>query len=221
MTRETITIALPKGRLLAPAIRLFGRCGMKHRGLQTDTRRLVFENHGQSWRFVIMRDRDVPTYVEYGAADMGIVGKDILLEQDRDVYEPLDLKFGECRLVLAQPNGVGKGHGSRSLSSKIRVATKYPKITERYFSERGLPVEIIKLYGSIEIAPWAGLAEQIVDLIATGRTLRANRLSVVETIVESTARLIVNRASLKLKYQQATELIARLREKTETDGRLR
>jgi len=214
--KETMTIALPKGRLLAPAIRLFGRCGMNHRGLQTDTRRLVFEGRDQAWRFVIMRDRDVPTYVEYGAADIGIVGKDVLLEEDRDVYEPLDLKFGECRLVLAQPNGVRKSLRSRSLSSKIRVATKYPKITERYFSEKGLPVEIIKLYGSIELAPWAGLAEQIVDLIATGRTLRANHLSVVETIAESTARLIVNRASLKLKYQQATALIGRLREKTET-----
>jgi ATP phosphoribosyltransferase len=221
MTKEMITIALPKGRLLAPAIRLFSRCGMNHRGLQMNTRRLVFETRGQAWRFVIMRDRDVPTYVEYGAADMGIVGKDVLLEEDRDVYEPLDLKFGECRLVLAQPNGSGKGHKSRSLSSKVRVATKYPKITERYFSEKGLPVEIIKLYGSIEIAPWAGLAEQIVDLIATGRTLRENRLSVVETIFESTARLIVNRASLKLKYQQAAELIGRLREKSETGNRPR
>jgi ATP phosphoribosyltransferase len=217
MKKETMTIALPKGRLLTPAIRLFGRCGMNHRGLQTDTRRLVFENRGQDWRFVIMRDRDVPTYVEYGAADMGIVGKDVLLEEDRDVYEPLDLKFGGCRLVLAQPNGFGKGHRPQSMSSKIRVATKYPKITERYFSEKGLPVEIIKLYGSIEIAPWAGLADQIVDLIATGRTLRENRLSVVETIAESTARLIVNRASLKLKYQQATALIRRLRQETEDE----
>jgi len=221
MMKETLTIALPKGRLLAPAIRLFGQCGMNHRGLQTDTRRLIFEGRDQTWRFVIMRDRDVPTYVEYGAADMGIVGKDVLLEEDRDVYEPLDLKFGECRLVLAQPNGVKKSQRFRSLSSKIRVATKYPKITERYFSEKGLPVEIIKLYGSIEIAPWAGLAEQIVDLIATGRTLRANHLSVVETIAESTARLIVNRASLKLKYQQATALIGRLREKTETSSKAR
>lgn len=215
MMKETLTIALPKGRLLAPAIRLFERCGMNHRGLQTDTRRLIFESRGQDWRFVIVRDRDVPTYVEYGAADMGIVGKDVLLEEDRDVYEPLDLRFGPCRLVLAQPNGLGRGLRSRSLSSKIRVATKYPKITERYFSEKGLVVEIIKLYGSIELAPWAGLAEQIVDLIASGRTLRENHLAVVETIAESTARLIVNRASLKLKYQQVTDLVHRLREKTE------
>src|SRR5262249_60709106 len=114
---------------------------------------LVVENKERALPIVVMRDREVPAYVEYGAADIGIVGKDVHLEEDRDVYDPLDLKFGECRLVLAQPNGSGKAHGARSLSSKVRVATKYPKITERYFSEKGLPVEIIKLYGSIEIAP--------------------------------------------------------------------
>lgn len=211
--KETLTIALPKGRLLRPAVRLFGRCGMNHRGLKTNTRRLIFEDHGRSWRFVIVRDRDVPTYVEYGAADMGVVGKDVLLEEERDVYEPLDLKFGRCRLILAQPDATGRGR--RSLSSKIRVATKYPNITERHFSEKGLAVEIIKLYGSIELAPWAGLAEQIVDLVASGRTLREHQLSSVETIAESTARLIVNRASLKLKYQRVTEVIRRLREKIE------
>jgi len=211
--KEAITIALPKGRLLAPAVRLFGRCGMNHRGIRADTRRLVFESKRGDVRFVIVRDRDVPTYVEYGAADMGVVGKDVLLEEERDVYEPLDLKFGQCRLILAQPNGSRKG--PRPLTSKIRVATKYPNITERYFSEKGLAVEIIKLYGSIELAPWAGLAEQIVDLIASGRTLRENHLTAVETIAESTARLIVNRASLKLKYQQVTEVIHRLREKIE------
>jgi ATP phosphoribosyltransferase len=217
MMKEIVTIALPKGRLLTPAVRLFARCGMNHRGLKTDSRRLIFESHGRSWRFVIVRDRDVPTYVEYGAADMGVVGKDVLLEEDRDVYEPLDLKFGHCRLILAQPNGPGKG--IRSLSSKVRVATKYPNLTERYFSEKGLAVEIIKLYGSIELAPWAGLAEQIVDLVASGRTLREHHLTAVETIAESTARLIVNRASLKLKYQQVTEVIRRLREKTEASPR--
>jgi len=217
MIKETMTIALPKGRLLSPAIRLFGRCGMNHRELTTNTRRLIFEDHGRSWRFVIVRDRDVPTYVEYGAADMGVVGKDVLLEEDRDVYEPLDLKFGHCRLILAQPNTTGRKR--LSLSSKIRVATKYPNTTERYFSEKGLAVEIIKLYGSIELAPWAGLAEQIVDLVASGRTLREHHLTAVETIAVSTARLIVNRASLKLKYQRVTELIRRLREKTEASSR--
>ena len=122
--------------------------------------------------FLIVRPTDVPTYVEYGAADVGIVGKDVLMEQDSDVYEPLDLRFGACRIAVAAL----KGQASRDrLSSKIRVATKYPRITERYFNQRGVPVEIIKLYGSIELAPLVGLADRIVDLVETGNTLKAHR----------------------------------------------
>jgi ATP phosphoribosyltransferase len=158
--------------------------------------------------FLIVRPTDVPTYVEYGAADVGIVGKDVLLEQDSDVYEPLDLQFGACRIAVAAL----KGQVSRDrLSSKIRVATKYPKITERFFNQRGVPVEIVKLYGSIELAPLVGLADRIVDLVETGNTLKAHDLVEVECIAQSTARLIVNRASLKLKYAVVTELIAKLR----------
>ena len=133
----------------------------------------------------------MPTYVEYGAADVGIVGKDVLLEQDSDVYEPLDLGFGACRIAVAAL----RGQTSRDrLSSKIRVATKYPKITERYFNQRGVPVEIIKLYGSIELAPIVGLADRIVDLVETGNTLKAHGLVEVECIAQSTARLIVNQS---------------------------
>jgi len=158
--------------------------------------------------FLIVRPTDVPTYVEYGAADVGIVGKDVLMEQESDVYEPLDLRFGACRIAVAAL----KGQASRDrLSSKIRVATKYPKITERYFNQRGIPVEIIKLYGSIELAPLVGLADRIVDLVETGNTLKAHDLVEVECIAQSTARLIVNRASLKLKHAVITALIKQLR----------
>jgi ATP phosphoribosyltransferase len=138
---------------------------------------------------------------------VGVVGKDMLLEQNLDVYEPMDLKFGRCRLSVAAK----KGQEVRErLSAKLRVATKYPNITERYYNQKGIPVEIIKLYGSIELAPIVDLADRIVDLVSTGRTLKAHGLEEVEVIAESTARLIVNRASLKMKHGEISELMARL-----------
>ena len=150
----------------------------------------------------------MPAYVEYGAADLGVVGKDVLLEQSPDVYEPVDLNLGVCRLVVARPNGPQL---VQRMSSKLRVATKYPTITERYFNQQGLPVELIKLYGSIELAPLVGLADRIVDLVETGNTLKANNLVEDEVIAWSSARLIVNRASLKMKHAVITELIARVK----------
>jgi ATP phosphoribosyltransferase len=182
----------------------------------------------QKLRLMIIRAVDVPTYVEYGAADIGIVGKDQLLEQNREVYEPLDLGFGRCRVVLAQPSteanegGRGQGPGDTRrpapLSTKVRVATKYPNITERFFLEKGVPVEIIKLYGSIELAPLVGLADQIVDLSDTGETLRQHGLEVVEGIAGSTARLIVNRASLKMKHERIKSLIRDIKQAVERPG---
>jgi ATP phosphoribosyltransferase len=138
-----------------------------------------------------------------------VVGKDILLEQERDVYEPLDLKFGACRLVVAQPKNL-QSRGRPVGVSAVRVATKYPQIAERYFTEQGVQVEIIRLSGSVELAPSLGLCERIVDLVDTGRTLRENELEEVEEIATATARLIVNRAALKTKYQQVRGLIDRL-----------
>ncbi|WP_455379300.1 ATP phosphoribosyltransferase [Petrachloros mirabilis] len=203
-----LTIALCKGKLIEPTLGLFTRAGYQAAQLATDSRPLVFTCPDIGMTFLIVRPSDVPTYVEYGAADVGIVGKDVLLEQDTDVYEPLDLGFGACRIAVAAL----RGQESRDrLSSKIRVATKYPKITERYFSQRGVPVEIIKLYGSIELAPIVGLADRIVDLVETGNTLKAHDLVEVECIAQSTARLIVNRASLKLKHKAVAELIKKLR----------
>jgi ATP phosphoribosyltransferase len=208
-----LTIALSKGKMLDLTLELFRRAGYALGGLATESRRLVFPCPEIGMTFLIVRPTDVPTYVEYGAADAGIVGKDVLMEQDSDVYEPLDLGFGACRIAVAAL----KEQVSRDrLSSKIRVATKYPKITERYFNQRGVSVEIIKLYGSIELAPLVGLADRIVDLVETGNTLKAHDLVEVECIERSTARLIVNRASLKLKHAMMTELIAKLRTASRT-----
>jgi ATP phosphoribosyltransferase len=203
-----LTIALSKGKLIESALDLFRRAGYNVAGLSGESRRLVFACPEIGVTFLIVRPSDVPTYVEYGGADAGIVGKDVLMEQDSDVYEPLDLGFGACRISVAAL----KGEGLRDrLSSKIRIATKYPKITERFFNERGIPVEIIKLYGSIELAPVVGLADRIVDLVETGSTLKAHDLVEVEVIAQSTARFIVNRASLRLKHAPLMELIRRLR----------
>jgi ATP phosphoribosyltransferase len=204
-----LTIALPKGRLFRESVRLLEKIDCKAEGLG-EGRRLVFEDAEQRTRFLILRPVDIPTYVEYGAADVGIVGKDVINEGDCDVYEPLDLKFGRCRLVVAEPGSAPK---ERSLTdwSYIRVATKFPRITERFYNAQGVPVEIIRLSGSIELAPLVGLCERIVDLVETGRTLAENGLIEVGEIMQVTARLIVNRASQKTKYEQVTELIGRLK----------
>src|SRR6188768_4540025 len=187
-----LTVALCKGKLIEPTLTLFAKAGYGAVQPVAHSRRLLLPCPEIGMTFLIVRPADVPTYVEHGAADIGIVGKDVLMEQDSDVYEPLDLGFGACRIAVAALNG----QASRDrLSSKIRVATKYPKVTERYFNQRGMPVEIIKLYGSIELAPLVGLADRIVDLVETGNTLKENGLEIVEVIAESSARLIVNRAS--------------------------
>jgi len=204
---STLTIALSKGKLFEPAMELLARVGLISRKISRESRRLVFENPASGTTIMIVRPSDVPTYVEYGAVDAGIVGADVLMEQATDVYEPLDLGFGACRLAVAAPAAI-KSNGRLS---KLRVATKYPNVTERHFTHKGIPIEIIKLYGSIELAPMVGLADCIVDLISTGKTLKAHHLVVKEIIASSTARLIVNRASLKLKYQRINDLIEALR----------
>jgi ATP phosphoribosyltransferase len=204
-----LIIALSKGKLLEPALDLFKRVGLARKDIASESRRLIFENPASGTTIMIVRPTDVPVYVEYGAVDAGIVGADILMEQDTDVFEPLDLGFGACRLVVAAP--VSPSPRNARLSTRLRVATKYPNVTERHFTQKGVPIEIIKLYGSVELAPLVGLADRIVDLVSTGKTLRAHHLEVTEVILESTARLIVNRASLKLKYRQVNGLIEALR----------
>jgi ATP phosphoribosyltransferase len=206
---DYITIAIPKGRILQESVALFEKIGLSCSELLADTRKLIFENTAQRMRYMIVRATDVPTYVEYGCADLGIVGKDTLLEQEKELYEPLDLKFGYCRMVVAEPAELSRDDDPAGWTN-IRIATKYPNFTERYFTGKGVQVEIIKLYGSIELAPLVGLSERIVDLVSTGETLKQNGLVEVETIAEITTRLIVNRASLKTKHQRITEIIAGL-----------
>jgi ATP phosphoribosyltransferase len=206
---DFITIAIPKGRILQESVALFRKIGIDCEELLGDTRRLIFENRTQRMRYMIVRATDVPTYVEYGCADLGIVGKDTLLEQEKDLYEPLDLRFGYCRMVVAEPVELSSNDDPAGWTS-IRIATKYPNFTEKYFTGKGVQVEIIKLYGSIELAPLVGLSERIVDLVSTGETLKQNGLVEVETIAEITTRLIVNRASLKTKQKRITEIIAGL-----------
>ena len=203
---DTITFALPKGRIMQDSMELFAKIGITCPEMESENRKLVFENREQGYRFMAVRATDVPTYVEYGCADIGVVGKDTLLEQGKDLYEPLDLKFGYCRLVVAEPKELMQDDDPSNWSN-IRVATKYPNVTERYFAAKGIQVELIKLYGSIELAPLVGLSERIVDLVSTGATLRDNGMVEVETIAEVTTRLIVNRASLKTKHERISRII--------------
>jgi ATP phosphoribosyltransferase len=207
---DQITIAIPKGRNLKPSVELFKSIGLDGSPIIEDTRRLLFELPDKNVKFLVIRDTDIPTYVEYGAADMGVSGKDVLSEQGRDLYEPLDLKFGFCRMALAEPKEL-RAKDDPSRWTHIRVATKFPRITENYFANKGVQVEIIKLYGSIELAPLVGLSERIVDLVSSGRTLKENGLIEVEEIMKVTARLIVNRASLKTKYERINKIIEELR----------
>jgi ATP phosphoribosyltransferase len=203
-----LTLALPKGRLLEPALELLRELGVT--AVDPDSRKLIFTDPGRGLEILLLKPADIPVYVTYGAADLGIVGKDILLEQEPDVYEPLDLGFGFCRLVVAEPRELWE-RDDPAKWSWVRVATKYPRLTEQYFSSRGIQVEIVRLDGSIELAPLVGLAERIVDLVQSGETLRANGLVEVAEIARSTARVVVNRASMKTEYAAVTQLIDDMR----------
>jgi len=213
--RTTLTIALAKGRLLAETVTLFARAGLDAGALADPGRRLLVELPPQRLgggaveatrlRALVLKPDDVPTYVERGAADCGICGSDVLREQGRDLYEPLDLGIGRCRLVLAGPAGAAPAAGT------VRIATKLVATAQAWADARGLPVEIIRLSGSVELAPTAGLADRIVDLVQSGETLRANGLVELETIAEVTARFVVNRAALKLKRGAFEGLLAALR----------
>lgn len=200
-----IVVALPKGRVLDAALDLFARAGYRLDSVKEETRRLVHDCG--PIRALVLRAGDVPTYVEYGAADVGVAGRDVLEEEERDLYEPLDLGIGACRMVLAEPMERPVDLASHM---HLRVATKYPAVTRRYLEERGVAAEIIRLSGSVELGPLTGLADRIVDLVETGETLRQNGLVEVETILEVTSRLVVNPASLKLRGALVAGLIDRL-----------
>lgn len=212
--KDFLTIALPKGRVMKQALKIFAKIGIEPLENMEESRKLIFEDKKKGLRFLVVKPTDVPTYVEYGAADIGIAGKDVLSETERDVYEPLDLKIGRCRMIVAEPAALSAKDDPTQWTS-IRIATKYPNITERHFASKGIQVELIKLYGSIELAPLIGLSERIVDLVETGETLRQNGLVEVEKIMDISSRLIVNRASLKIKGERIAGIIEGLRKEVE------
>lgn len=203
----TLTLALSKGRLLTGAEALFAGAGLPFP--PQDTRRLIVD--AGDLRFLFVKDMDVPVYVEYGVADAGICGSDVLLETGSDVLVPLDLGYGRCRMVLAAPPSSGF---KDAWPTTLRVATKYENVARGFFEARGLAAEIVKLQGSVEIAPGLGLADCIVDMVETGRTLRENGLEVVEEITSTSARLVVNRASDHLKRTEVASLLAKLKART-------
>ncbi|MBN2679086.1 ATP phosphoribosyltransferase [Acidithiobacillus montserratensis] len=205
-----ITIALSKGRILQEAIPLFAGAGIELAEDPDESRKLIIPSTDPQVRFLVIRASDVPTYVTWGAADVGIAGKDVLLEQEGlDLYEPLDLRIGLCRMSVAEPAALAATDAPQRWE-RVRIATKYPHITRDYFHGRGVQTEIIKLYGSMELAPLVGLADRIVDLVSSGRTLRENGLVEVEEIMPISSRLVVNRAAMKLKRRAIEQLITQL-----------
>jgi ATP phosphoribosyltransferase len=194
-----ITIALSKGRIYDETAPLLKGAGIVVRDDPEKSRKLILRTNRSDVRVVIVRATDVPTYVQYGAADLGVAGKDVLDEHGgQGLYQPLDLKIARCRMVVAVPNGFDYGKAVRQ-GARLRVATKYVQTAREHFAAKGVHVDLIKLYGSMELAPLTGLADAIVDLVSTGKTLKANHLKAVEEIAALSARLIVNQAALKLK----------------------
>ncbi|WP_190284703.1 ATP phosphoribosyltransferase [Bacillus sp. S3] len=201
-----LTIAMPKGRIFEEAVELLRKADYKLPPEFDDSRKLIIDVEEEGLRFILSKPMDVATYVEHGVADVGIAGKDVLLEEERDVYELLDLKISHCYLAVA-------GLPDTKMNEVApRVATKYPNIAEAYFREQGEQVEIIKLNGSIELAPLIGLSDRIVDIVSTGRTLKENGLVEYERIIDVTSRFIVNRVSYRMKDKQIDEMVTRLSE---------
>ncbi|MGH9844755.1 MAG: ATP phosphoribosyltransferase [Blastocatellia bacterium] len=210
MPNDRLTIALSKGRMQEDALALFARAGIVVEESELNSRKLIIQSRDERFNFVLVKPGDVPTYVEYGVADAGICGRDVLLESNAGVHEPLDLNFGRCRIAVAgRREVVGQNY---NLLATVRVATKYPRITTEYFHAKGVPIEVVALSGSVELAPLLGLSDRIVDLVETGRTLVENGLEVIDVITESTARLVVNRASFHLKRAAVGALIDQLTE---------
>jgi ATP phosphoribosyltransferase len=222
-----LVIALCKGRFLEPSLNLLARSGIRFPEDPASSRKLIFNSEDGWFRAVLVKPADVPTYVEYGAADIGIAGRDVIMESRADLLQPLNLNFGHCKIAVAGPKKAVGGHHNSEVQElgcappvlpdhpTIRVATKYPRITLDYYNARGIPVEIIPLSGSIELAPLIGLADRIVDLVETGRTLKDNGLEILEVIAESSARLLINRAGYQTKrgevlgFIQAVENVIR------------
>jgi ATP phosphoribosyltransferase len=202
-----LTIALAKGRLADKATKILERAGVDCTELYHPSRKLILHTPDKQIRFILVKPSDVPTYVEYGVADIGIVGKDTLLEEGKYLYEMLDLKYSKCKMVVA---GFPMNRDRLITHANTRVATKYPNIAREYFSQRGETIEIIKLNGSVELGPLIGLSDFIVDIVESGRTLKENGLEVLEEICHISARLVVNRVSLKTQNDIIKDLISRI-----------
>src|SRR5687768_4005216 len=202
-----ITIAIAKGRMQDDALALLARAGIRLDDDARNSRRLALNDDSGRYQFIFVKPADVPVYVEHGIADCGVVGRDVLLESQADLLLPLDLGIARCRIVVAAADA----EAMTNVQGMIRVATKYSQIASAHFGSRGIPVEIIQLSGSVELAPALGLADMIVDLVETGRTLRENGLTVIEEIAESTGRLVVNRASYQLKAGEVARLVNALK----------
>ena len=211
---EPLVLALPKGRILEEVIGLVRRAGIEPESAfdDPDARQLRFATNHDDLSIIRVRAFDVATFVAFGAAQLGVAGNDVLMEFDyAEIYAPLDLGVGRCRLVVAEPKEMGE-RDDPSRWSHVRVATKYPEITRRHFAARGVQAECIKLNGALELAPQLGLSQRIVDLVSTGQTLKANGLAEVERIADVTSRFIVNRAALKTRYAEINPWIERFRE---------
>ncbi|HXU74662.1 MAG TPA: ATP phosphoribosyltransferase [Polyangia bacterium] len=206
-----ITLAVPKGRVQDEAIALFAKAGIDLSPIQDGSRRLVFELPAAELRVLVVRDADVPTYVEHGAADVGIAGRDVLEERGSDLYEPLDLKIGACRLAVAEPlDPPARAVDDEGRGAHLRYCTKFPNLTRRHLEATGTVADVIKLSGSVELGPLTGLCDRIVDLVSSGETLRQHRLREVETILDVSSRLVVNRAAWKVRRRPIDALLARL-----------
>ena len=203
-----LTFALAKGRLAKKTLALLEQIGITCEEMKDpDTRKLIFVNEELKMKFFLSKATDVPTYVEYGAADIGVVGKDTILEEGRNLYEVMDLGFGKCRMCVAGPATFADDE-----SRALRVATKFVNIARSHYARRGRDIDIIKLNGSIELAPILGLSDVIVDIVETGTTLKENDLTVIEEFMPISARFIANKASYKFKYAQLTELLNKMKE---------
>jgi ATP phosphoribosyltransferase len=204
---ETLTIALSKGRIFKETLPLLAHADIFPLDDPEISRKLILDTNHENIKLVIIRATDVPTYVQYGAADIGVAGKDVLMEHGGEgLYEPLDLGIARCRLMTAGPVD------DKPVSGHLRVATKFVNTARRFYADKGIQVEVIKLYGSMELAPLVGLADRIVDVVDTGKTLKANGLTPLEHIADISSRLIVNKASMKMKHQRVKSLINQIAE---------
>ena len=207
-----LTVALAKGRLVELAMDIFTSIGMDCSEMKEKSRKLIFTDEKNKMKFILVKASDVPTYVEYGAADIGIVGKDTLLEENRNLYEMVDLEFGACNMCVC---GRPELKGRLSEITDLKVASKYPNIARQYFQdEKGQTIEIIKLNGSVELGPLVGLSDVIVDIVETGATLRENGLDVLEIICPLSARLVVNKVSMKMERERIMEIVNAFMDKT-------